>query len=470
MNKALKQLAYMKITSEGRLQALTHEDFHVRNCVLDCCASFSQTNPQATREISKAVDVYGLDGAYDFVHKLSEFELDAELAEWLCGVIESTGGETHFERNALAHLHSWLISKGPTEFLKQNRERIASFSSDWEGFKPRDLDAELEEREGCRGLTNEALFEAIENHLQTLTGETDFADAGVPRLTRMVMALDGEEEWVRDKVLVSLRETMPGEDDEFLASDWAYGIWILAAGHLGIEEAVPMILEGMRMDWDWLNEEIPRALGKIGTDRCLEQTAAYYEDYFDVSLDEDYVRLFLSNVFESVESSLAAELACRLLEDEPDEYTRTNLATAIAVQLDGDKIGKVKEVLTEDPDYEDRKMLIDYLYTYAVLTETNPPEMGAWKDYLDEDAKWKYEMSHQGCTGGSMLHDLIQETGESPDDILSLIGEPQPSPWDNESAVTYSGATPHVRAYEKTGRNEPCPCGSGKKYKNCCMN
>ena len=22
---------------------------------------------------------------------------------------------------------------------------------------------------------------------------------------------------------------------------------------------------------------------------------------------------------------------------------------------------------------------------------------------------------------------------------------------------------------KKIGRNEPCPCGSGKKYKNCCM-
>ena len=25
-----------------------------------------------------------------------------------------------------------------------------------------------------------------------------------------------------------------------------------------------------------------------------------------------------------------------------------------------------------------------------------------------------------------------------------------------------------VRAGEKIGRNSPCPCGSGKKYKNCC--
>lgn len=28
---------------------------------------------------------------------------------------------------------------------------------------------------------------------------------------------------------------------------------------------------------------------------------------------------------------------------------------------------------------------------------------------------------------------------------------------------------PVVRAQPKIGRNEPCPCGSGKKYKQCCM-
>jgi preprotein translocase subunit SecA len=28
-------------------------------------------------------------------------------------------------------------------------------------------------------------------------------------------------------------------------------------------------------------------------------------------------------------------------------------------------------------------------------------------------------------------------------------------------------ATPFVRGGEKVGRNDPCPCGSGKKYKQC---
>ena len=33
-----------------------------------------------------------------------------------------------------------------------------------------------------------------------------------------------------------------------------------------------------------------------------------------------------------------------------------------------------------------------------------------------------------------------------------------------------SGKTkPLVRAGSKLGRNDPCPCGSGRKYKNCCL-
>lgn len=30
--------------------------------------------------------------------------------------------------------------------------------------------------------------------------------------------------------------------------------------------------------------------------------------------------------------------------------------------------------------------------------------------------------------------------------------------------------TQKVRKFDKVGRNDPCPCGSGKKFKNCCMN
>lgn len=36
-------------------------------------------------------------------------------------------------------------------------------------------------------------------------------------------------------------------------------------------------------------------------------------------------------------------------------------------------------------------------------------------------------------------------------------------------AAMIAARRPIERDYRKIGRNEPCPCGSGKKYKNCCL-
>lgn len=35
--------------------------------------------------------------------------------------------------------------------------------------------------------------------------------------------------------------------------------------------------------------------------------------------------------------------------------------------------------------------------------------------------------------------------------------------------ILYQADTPFVRSGKKTGRNDPCPCGSGKKFKRCCI-
>ena len=35
--------------------------------------------------------------------------------------------------------------------------------------------------------------------------------------------------------------------------------------------------------------------------------------------------------------------------------------------------------------------------------------------------------------------------------------------------VAYSDSVPFVRQAKKPGRNDPCPCGSGKKFKRCCL-
>jgi preprotein translocase subunit SecA len=45
---------------------------------------------------------------------------------------------------------------------------------------------------------------------------------------------------------------------------------------------------------------------------------------------------------------------------------------------------------------------------------------------------------------------------------LPFAGGPAPAPRESAEVVA-----PFVRVERKVGRNEPCPCGSGKKYKHC---
>jgi len=51
------------------------------------------------------------------------------------------------------------------------------------------------------------------------------------------------------------------------------------------------------------------------------------------------------------------------------------------------------------------------------------------------------------------------------DDNVLPEGNPIFDDWDN----LYGGVQTFEREHEKIGRNDPCPCGSGKKYKKCCM-
>jgi preprotein translocase subunit SecA len=37
-----------------------------------------------------------------------------------------------------------------------------------------------------------------------------------------------------------------------------------------------------------------------------------------------------------------------------------------------------------------------------------------------------------------------------------------------EASEKSEAAKPFVRTDKRVGRNDPCPCGSGKKYKKCC--
>ena len=61
-----------------------------------------------------------------------------------------------------------------------------------------------------------------------------------------------------------------------------------------------------------------------------------------------------------------------------------------------------------------------------------------------------------------LMADILNDKGKSDMTFDNLASRfPQESPWTG-------GPTQPFVSHKKVGRNDPCPCGSGKKYKHCC--
>ena len=95
--------------------------------------------------------------------------------------------------------------------------------------------------------------------------------------------------------------------------------------------------------------------------------------------------------------------------------------------------------------------------------------MKSWRTLLEKDAEELRELTHLGYRKGSMMDQMINQMGLPSEKAPEWLSDLSRSDGQRlASTVTYSGETPYVREEKKVGRNEPCPCGSGKKFKKCC--
>jgi SEC-C motif len=71
--------------------------------------------------------------------------------------------------------------------------------------------------------------------------------------------------------------------------------------------------------------------------------------------------------------------------------------------------------------------------------------------------------------GVSLLFERIRDTIWSPVDDEDDLDEEVDFLERNGSSSNVQKPLPPRRELAKVGRNDPCPCGSGKKYKFCCL-
>ncbi|RMH15495.1 MAG: preprotein translocase subunit SecA, partial [Gammaproteobacteria bacterium] len=104
-----------------------------------------------------------------------------------------------------------------------------------------------------------------------------------------------------------------------------------------------------------------------------------------------------------------------------------------------------------------------YLRSYAQKNPKHEFQSEAFKLFSDLLSR----IHHESVSLLSKIQLTVDQDGMSMgDEELDMVAH-HDQPGEEEGAGKAEEAQPYVRKQKKVGRNQPCPCGSGKKYKHC---
>jgi hypothetical protein len=311
-------------------------------------------------------------------------------------------------------------------------------------------------------MNDDALIRLLYTEADTLTRKT--ADAIVARgsaiVPRLVRILGDNDAW--------------GADED--ASWWAPVHAAYLLGAIGGTDVIPPILRALAKSLDkdhpWIYEPMPSILARQGAPAAEPLLAALQDGQQD-----EAVRL---TVAEALELLAVREPALRdgLLD-------RLAAVARDAVRGEADRwIAAVPLLRFARP--QDRDLLLDlgrrqakqgdgahFLPDSVEATYRTGPDLADtsedWMAFYDpeaiakrerEEAEWaaEEEMDGDPDEGDAQLEDVLEGEGllDPEHDATCSCGH------------DHGAGRPIVKAGPDVGRNDPCPCGSGKKYKKCC--
>lgn len=265
---------------------------------------------------------------------------------------------------------------------------------------------------------------------------------------RLVEVLTRDAEFTARRVMPALR-----------ACNWDDARAELAArlaGETNCPAAADMLMVTLAMEHDYLREEAEHALARLATTDPL--VAHLAEAYEFANWD---VRVSLAAVLSNVRRPAAEVALLRLLQNEEDEALRDQIAAGLA-SMCSTSLAEVAETYRIDDPHAEERGVQWAIAAAAVITGETLPEalVGPWR----EDA------ARREAEDAARLPLWSDERDESVEEIWDdmVDGDPiRPVAFPPGSA--YERLEP-IKSAPKVGRNDPCPCGSGKKYKRCCLN
>jgi HEAT repeat protein len=335
-----------------------------------------------------------------------------------------------------------LVLAVPAEFLRANQE-LGLGRLDDESQEAIDEQLRLYE------LPVEDLWKAFEAAVEESETAESWLDIQQIHGSRLVRALRMHPEFSIAKAMEILNHKN--------SSHWGW-LWCCELlGQLRHAPAIDLLIEHLNdEDSDFIPAATMTALGRMSPEIVIPKLESAY-----VKIDDPYYHMNAAEAMGNTRHPLGEQALIRLLGLEKDAEAITSICTALCDLCTTEGLEDLRRVVIQnkyDSSIDDIK---ERLVTLCQMVGFDLPELVEWQKDIATARAGRPKLSEED------LEEIFSAFSTSSDDDDY---EPERSPLNRVKAIEdFNEVTmPFRREGPKIGRNDPCPCGSGKKYKKCC--
>ena len=471
-----------RLPEEDIKRAILHPEPFVRDIALDFLLAGRSCDVTLAPLVIEAIDRYGWGEAFPQICLPTEIPQTSETVTWLCAKIEemnslkemtSSTEDVDEEFDGLPEddasmfhdlLCDALLSVHPT-LLEQCVANIGAMLQDSEP----ELLIVLRHQISDSHRDADDLWTCFEEFLQKHGDDQAWYEPG--ELEHLAQLLKTDERlagWVHDTLARTVND--PGYRESFT------GFAVIVAGLLRLESAALRLVD-LLYEEDDLAFFAAESLSSIGGDPVID--ALNYR----FSRANSWFRHSAAGILEKIPTDRSVQTLLDWLKWERNDGVTSRILLALLNGFVPAAIERARQLLVdaELSGNMSRRLRVGTV-AVCLLGGTEFPELQSWTEAAGEDYdRWLNLCGSDSDDDDDWDDDDLDDWDDDWDEdnessILSLHrGRPADSSVDPFADLGLVNdpdegiAKPIVNVGGKIGRNAPCPCGSGKKYKKCCL-
>ena len=430
----------MRLPEEIIKEAILNADLEIRQRAVQFFAKSYSADISVMPLIIKAVETFGRKNAIPLICLSRDLPQSEDTIEWV--VDELSDGRSDRYENYTYNL-SMVLSKADPCLLLHKESAILDSQHLFPG-----VGDSISERLKMLSWDEATCWRELEAFCEEGKDKQYVSDVNLGYAYRIVEAFCCCGDQCEDRIHSVLNLRI--DDYHNNPIKWMEPLMVRLAGEIRLDSTVPILVSKLVEDGgDLLNEECARALRKIGTPTVVNAISKVF------AKSPHHFRLYATEPLENIHCDLAVEACQDLLHQEKDADIQLNLAYALLSHFSPEGVDEARKLLIGRHLGLESRGLRNFLVETCTIMGVQFPEYDDWKKARRiEKEQHRQRIEALGDDSVGLLKYTLENLRRE------LPGSKQPE-------VTPPAI---IQDNQRVGRNAPCPCGSGKKFKKCCMN